>query len=317
MPIEYQILCALGLDFAFGDPRWLPHPVRLMGTTALWLENIWRRLIANERAAGIATVLSLLAVTGGATAGLLRALAAIHPLAQTVGSILLLYTSVAVTDLARHSKAVYRALTAGDLALARERVAMIVGRDTAALDEAGVARAAVESVAESMVDGVTAPLFFAFLAGPVGAMLYKAVNTMDSTFGYKNDRYKKFGWAPARLDDLANFLPARLTGLLVPLAASLLGLDGRASWRIFCRDRLNHASPNSAHTEAGVAGALRIQLGGTNLYFGKPVTKPTMGEPLTPIRAAHILAANRLLYCTTLLAVALGVARRLTVDFLA
>ncbi len=307
MAIEYQILCALGLDFLLGDPRWLPHPVRLMGAAALWFEKAWRRLLASERAAGVCTVLSLLAVTGGATVGLLRALAVLHPWAATAGSIILLYTSVAVTDLARHSRAVYRALATGDLALARERVAMIVGRDTAALDQAGVARAAVESVAESMVDGVTAPLFFAFLAGPVGAMLYKAVNTMDSTFGYKNERYKEFGWAPARLDDLANFLPARATGLLVPVAALFLGLDARASWRIFRRDRLNHASPNSAHTEAGVAGALGVELGGTNLYFGKPVVKPTIGDPLRPVAPADILAANRLLHLTTLLAVAAGV----------
>ena len=308
MRSEYQILCAIGLDLLLGDPRWLPHPVRLMGSTALWFEKVWRRLITNERLAGVATVLSVLTVTGLATTALLRGLAALHPWAATAGSILLLYTSVAVTDLARHSRAVYRALAKGDLTLARQRVGMIVGRDTAALDEAGVARATVESVAESMVDGVTAPLFFAFLAGPPGAMLYKAVNTMDSTFGYKNDRYRNFGWAPARLDDLANLLPARMTGLLVPLAALLLGLDGRGSLRIFCRDRLNHASPNSAHTEAGVAGALRIQLGGTNLYFGKPVVKPTIGDPLRPVASGDILAANRILFLTTLLFTGLALA---------
>ena len=308
MEIQYQILCALGLDLVLGDPRWLPHPVRLIGVTALGLEKVWRRLLGNGRSAGFFTMLSVLVVTGVATLALLQALSLIHPWAGTAGSILLLYTSVAVTDLARHSKAVFRALAKNDLALARQRVAMIVGRDTAALDEAGVARAAVESVAESMVDGVTAPLFFAFLAGPVGAMLYKAVNTMDSTFGYKNDQYKKFGWAPARLDDLANFLPARLTGLLVPLAALLLGLDARNSLRIFRRDRLNHASPNSAHTEAGVAGALRIQLGGTNLYFGKPVVKPTIGDPLRPVASGDILAANRILFLTTLLFTGLALA---------
>lgn len=159
-----------------------------------------------------------------------------------------------------------------------------------------------------MVDGVTAPLFFAFLAGPLGALLYKAINTMDSTFGYKNDRYQRFGWTSAKIDDLANFIPARITGLLVPVAALLTGLNARNSWKIFRRDRLNHTSPNSAHTEAGVAGALGIQLGGSNIYFGKTVNKPTIGEPLQPITAAHIPATNRLLFLTTLLAMLLGLA---------
>jgi len=308
MPMAYLLLAALALDFALGDPRWLPHPVRLMGSMALGFETLWRRLIANERAAGILTVLSVLTATGLATLALLWAAWQLHPWAATACAVFLIYTAIAARDLARHSHAVYDALIANDLPLARQRVGMIVGRDTASLDEAGVARAAVESVAESMVDGVTAPIFFAILGGPVGAMLYKAINTMDSTFGYKNDRYRNFGWAAARLDDLANFIPARLTGLLVPVAALLLGLDARNSWRIFRRDRLNHASPNSAHTEAGVAGALGVQLGGTSLYFGQPVTKPSIGEPLAAVSPRHILAANRLLFATTLLAAALGMA---------
>ena len=310
MGLEYQIIAALALDFVFGDPRWLPHPVRLIGNSAIRLEKAWRKLLTTERLAGFCTMLSLLAATGIATTGILSIASLIHPVAETICSIFLLYTTLAVTDLARHAKAVYEALVENNLELARKRVGMIVGRDTSALDEAGVAQAAVESVAESMVDGVTAPLFFAFLAGPTGAMLYKAINTMDSTFGYKNDQYKNFGWGPAKLDDLANFIPARITGLLVPMAALLAGLNWKNSCKIFCRDRLNHASPNSAHTEAGVAGALCVQMGGSNVYFGKTVTKPLIGDPLQPTRASHILAANRLLYLTTLLAVALGMTLR-------
>ncbi|MDH3393513.1 MAG: adenosylcobinamide-phosphate synthase CbiB [Desulfobulbaceae bacterium] len=306
MRLEYQIVAALLLDLLLGDPRWLPHPVRLIGNGAIFLEGVWRRLFTNEYLAGFATTLSVLAATTLATASLLYGTALIHPWAETVCSILLIYTTIAVTDLARHARAVYEALAENNLPLARRRVGMIVGRDPSVLDESGVARATVESVAESMVDGVTAPLFFAFVAGPMGAMLYRAINTMDSTFGYKNERYQKFGWTPAKLDDLANFIPARLTGLLVPLAAWLTGMDAKNSWKIFRRDRLNHTSPNSAHTEAGVAGALGVQLGGSNIYFGKTVTKPTIGEPLTPVAPAHIPAANRLLFLTTLLAMLVG-----------
>lgn len=160
----------------------------------------------------------------------------------------------------------------------------------------------MESVAESLVDGVTAPLFYAFLFGPAGAMAYKAINTADSMFGYKNERYREFGWAGARLDDLANFIPARITAFLIPVAAFLFGLNGHNSWRILLRDRKNHASPNSGHTEAAVAGALEVQLGGSNIYFGKVVEKPTIGDEGQQISPRHILLANRLMLATTILA---------------
>jgi adenosylcobinamide-phosphate synthase len=160
----------------------------------------------------------------------------------------------------------------------------------------------VESVAESTVDGLTAPLFWAIIGGPLGALLYKAGNTMDSTFGYKNERYRHFGWAPARLDDLLNFLPARLSGVLMVVAAFILGLDGRRAWRIFRRDRLRHASPNSGHTEAAAAGALGLQFGGSNHYFGEVVVKPTIGDPGQMVEAGHILRINRLFITSAVLA---------------
>ena len=306
MRLEYQIIAALILDFAFGDPRWLPHPVRLIGNLALFCEKLWRRAIKNEYLAGFCTTISVLAATWLATTAFLHVAAQIHPYAESICSIFIIYTGIAVTDLAKHAKAVYRALEKKDLQLARERVSMIVGRETSVLDEEGVAKAAVESVAESIVDGVTAPLFFAFLAGPTGIIVYKAVNTMDSTFGYKNEQYKKFGWIPAKIDDVANFIPARITGLLVVAATFLAGMDYRNSWKIFRRDRLNHSSPNAAHTEAGVAGALGVQLGGSNIYFGKVVEKPTIGDPARTIAASHIIQTNKLLYLTTLLAIAIG-----------
>jgi len=293
-----QIILAALLDQLWGDPRRLPHPVRLIGSAGITLENLFRKTGLPLKAAGILTLFLLLAISGGAVLLLLYSAQCLHPLAGTAVSILILYTTIAARDLARHSMAVYEALQIRDLAEARRRVGMIVGRDTDQLSEEEVARAAVESVAESMVDGVCAPIFYAFVGGPAAAMLYKAINTADSMFGYKNDRYREFGWAAARLDDLANFIPARLTGLLVPLAALLLGLDAGSSWRIFRRDRKKHSSPNSGHGEAAVAGALGIRLGGGSMYFGRVVVKPTIGDARQQISAGHILAANRLMLLT-------------------
>jgi len=269
-----------------------------MGRLGMTLEAFSRKTGLPLQAAGILTLALLLACTWSATALLLYGAGRIHPLAATAMAVYLLYTTIAARDLCRHSRAVHDALINGDLPKARRRVGMIVGRETAGLNEEEVARAAVESVAESMVDGVCAPLFYAFIGGPAAAMLYRAVNTADSIFGYKNERYEQFGWAAARLDDLANFIPARLTGLLVPVAALLLRLDARSAWRILRRDRKNHASPNSGHGEAAVAGALGIRLGGSSTYFGRVVEKPTIGEARQTIVAAHILAANRLMLLT-------------------
>ena len=301
--LEYQILIAILLDQLLGDPRWLPHPVRLMGAACLRGERLTRAVLP-PRMAGICTVAVILGLTGLSVWSLITVATVIHPWLGTAASILLLYTTIAPRDLVRHSTEVHAALRNGDLPEARQRVSMIVGRDTANLDEAGVARAAVESVAESMVDGVTAPLFFALLGGPLAAMLYKAINTMDSMFGYKNERYLDFGWAAARLDDLANFVPARLTSLMIPAAAFPLRLDPKRSLLILLRDRFAHASPNSGHSEAAVAGALGVQLGGPNSYFGTVVEKPAIGDATRPLEAQDILRANRLMllsYALTLL----------------
>jgi adenosylcobinamide-phosphate synthase len=227
-------------------------------------------------------------------------------------AIVLIYTTIAAKDLAIHGLKVYRPLSAGDLAEARRQVSMLVGRDTERLDETGVARAAVESIAENVVDGVTAPLFFAALFGPIGAVVYRATNTLDSMFGYKNERYARFGWASARLDDVANYLPARLTGPLVALAALLLGERPIGSLRILLRDGKAHTSPNAGLPEAAFAGALGVQLGGPSFYFGQsePVEKPTIGEPLQPLEAEHIRRASRLMIATAVLtAIALVGAR--------
>lgn len=302
IPPVLQIYAALLLDQLLGDPRWLPHPIRLLGWFASVLEKVFRTICPSLRLAGIITVILLVGTTASAVVSLLQLTTKIHPFMGTMCGIVIMYTSFAARDLWKHSQAVYEALKAENLEEARRKVGLIVGRDTTDLSEKEVARAAVESVAESLVDGVTAPLFYAFLFGPAGAMAYKAINTADSMFGYKNGRYREFGWAGARLDDLANFIPARITAFLIPVAAFLLGLNGHNSWRILLRDRKNHASPNSGHTEAAVAGALEVQLGGSNIYFGKIVEKPTMGDEDQQITPRHILLANRLMLATTILA---------------
>jgi len=301
MPPILQIYIALLLDQLLGDPRWLPHPIRLIGWFASVLEKVLRTICPPLRLAGIVTIILLVGTTAGTVVCLVQLATKIHPFLGTLCGIIIMYTSFAARDLWKHSKAVYDALQEENLGEARRKVGLIVGRDTTNLSEKEVARAAVESVAESLVDGVSAPLFYAFLFGPAGAMAYKAINTADSIFGYKNERYRDFGWAGARLDDLANFIPARITAFLIPAAALLLGLNGRNSWRILLRDRKNHASPNSGHTEAAVAGALEVQLGGSSIYFGKIVKKPTIGDDSQQIMPEHILLANKLMLVTAIL----------------
>ena len=299
MRLEYQILAAVAVDLALGDPQWLPHPVRGIGRLALCLEAPSRRLLGSTRLAGLAASLLTYAAVGAAAWGTIRAAAAVDPLAGDIASILVIYASIAARDLARHSMAVFRALTAGDLVEARRHVGAIVGRDTDRLDEPGVIRAAVESVAESTVDGVTAPLLFAVVAGPVGAIVYRAVNTLDSMFGHRDDRYRQFGWAAARIDDWANFIPARCTAPLVCLAAALLRLRPGLALRTMLRDARKHASPNAGWTEAAMAGALGVQLGGVNYYDGQPLEKPAIGEALVPLSARHIRLANSLMFVAT------------------
>lgn len=316
MRLEYQILAAIVLDLILGDPRWFPHPVKLIGRFASALESPMRRTIGNARLAGIATALVVIGTMGVATALLIMGAYRINPICGSVVSILLLYTTFAARDLASHSAAVYRALKKGDLEHAKYRVSWMVGRDTDCLDESGIVRAAVESVAENTVDGVTAPLFFAALGGPAGAMIYKAINTLDSTFGYKNERYIDFGWASAKIDDLANYLPARLTAPVVVLAACLMKLRPANALRICLRDSRKHASPNSGITEAAFAGAMGVQLGGLLHRKGKPVEMPRLGEPIVELQPAHLKRVNALMLATMVLSAAGFVGLRLGFTYL-
>ncbi len=311
MRLEYQILLAVPLDLLVGDPRWMPHPVRLIGRFAIFAEEPFRKMIKSPRIAGAATAFVVVTATLVVSWTLLYGAGAVHPYAGDLVSILLLWTGIAAKDMVTHSSEVVDALNSGSLHEARRRVGMICGRDTESMDESGIARATVESVAENMVDGVVAPLFFAAIGGAVGILVYKAVNTLDSTFGYKNEKYLEFGWASAKFDDIANFIPARLTALLVPVAAMFLLHNPGRSLRVFLRDRLKHPSPNAGQAEAAVAGALGIQLGGLSHYSGVPANKPLLGDPLMSVGREHVVRANALLLITSGLALVLLLGARL------
>jgi adenosylcobinamide-phosphate synthase len=304
MRLEYQILIALLLDLAFGDPRWFPHPVRLIGRLITSLEGPARRAISDARVAGAVTALTVILLAAVATAVLIGIAGQIHPLLGDAAGILVLYTTLAARDLARHSLAVYEALEKFDLAEARRLVSWMVGRDTERLTEREVVRAAVESVAENTVDGIIAPLFFATLFGPVGAMAYKAINTLDSMIGYRNESYIDFGRTAARIDDAANYVPARLSAPILTAAAALLGFPASATWRVAWRDGQKNLSPNAGIAEAAFAGALGVRLGGVMERRGRPVDQPEIGDPVAPLAREHIPAANRLMFVGTIIAAA-------------
>ena len=300
------LLIGFCLDLLLGDPHWAPHPVRAIGALIAGLEKLLRKMLpkspAGELAGGVALVLLTLAIPTGLTVLLLWACNLVSPWLALAVESLLSYQLLATKSLAAESRKVYDTLKTGDLDQARYAVSMIVGRDTASLDEAGVARAAVETVAENASDGVIAPLIFLAIGGAPLGMFYKAANTMDSMVGYKNDQYLYFGRAAAKFDDILNLIPARVAGVLMCLGGAAAGYDGKNAWRIFIRDRKNHKSPNSAHTEAACAGALQLRLAGPNYYFGQLVEKPYIGDDQRPIEPLDILRSGRILYATAFFA---------------
>ena len=302
------------LDALLGDPRRIPHPIVAMGNAIAWLEPRLRAAFpdtpSGARRAGVVLVAVLCAGSFGATWCLIAVAGLVHPLLGFAVETWLCYQALAACELRRQSMRVVRELTREGLPAARRAVGMIVGRDTEALDERGVLKAAVETVAENTADGVVGPLVYLIVGGAPLGMLYKAVNTMDSMVGYKNERYLDFGRAAARVDDVLGFIPARLAALCMIAAAPAAGLSAKGAWRIWRRDRFNHASPNSAQTESAMAGALGVELAGSAVYFGKLVEKPTMGDATRPIKREDVRRANRLMVLASALSlVVLGGAR--------
>lgn len=307
------LLLGFVLDLLIGDPYWMPHPVRLIGR---WIDFLDHRLlggegrkrdIQKEHLRGVLLVL-LVVVPAAAGAAVLQILAyrANLWLGMALETIFT-YQLLAAKCLKTESMKVYDRLKEHDLEGARAAVSMIVGRDTTRLDEAGVTRATVESVSENTSDGELAPMFYLAIAGPIGGFFYKAVNTLDSMVGYRNERYQYFGMPAAKLDDWVNFIPARVTAMLMILASYLLGKDfsGKNAWRIFRRDRYLHPSPNSAQLESACAGSLGLCLAGSAIYFGRELQKDTLGDALREIESEDIVRVNRLLYATSFLGIGL------------
>lgn len=292
---------AFALDLLLGDPPTWPHPVRWMGAAVRALEPRLRERLPPP-AAGCLLVAILVPGTWLLASAAVALAGALGPGFATVLEALLLWTCFSSRSLLDAAQAVRRPLARGDLETARRRVGMIVGRETDRLDADGVARAAVETVAENLVDGVLAPLFFALLGGAPLAVTYKMVNTLDSMVGYRNPRYILFGRCAARLDDLANYLPARLAVPVIALAASLLGRRGRGAWCCAWRDGRKSSSPNAGLPEAAFAGALGVRLGGPSRYHGRKVEKPFIGEEFRPVRADDIGRACQLMLVTVLIA---------------
>ncbi len=314
------ILLMLGgfiLDGIFGDPAWLVHPVVIMGKAITALEKFLRKRLPNtpegERLGGRILAMALPVGTLLITGGVCWLFYRISPILGFAIELLWCAQALAAKGLAQESTNVYRELVKGDLPASRRAVSRIVGRDTAELTSEGVTKAAVETVAENASDGVIAPLFYMMLGGAPLALVYKAINTMDSMVGYKNEKYLNFGRAAAKLDDAANYLPSRIAALLWIASAALTDNDAKSAWRIWRRDRRKHASPNSAQTESACAGALNVQLAGPATYFGKYCDKPTIGDAVRAIEPGDILRANKMMYTASLLGLAAAVLVRILV----
>lgn len=308
-------MCGLLLDLLFGDPRWMPHPVVAMGKMITGLEKTLRKRFGKtprgELCAGACLAVFLPVFWFAVPTLCLWGLGLLHPLLRFFLHAFWCWQVLALHDLRKESMAVYERLRAGDLPGARHAVSYIVGRETAQLSAEGVTKAAVETVAENTSDGVVAPLLFLAIGGAPLGLAYKAINTMDSMIGYKTPRYLFFGRAAAKLDDAANFVPARLTALLMILCCAAPGFSMRGAFRVWRRDRFHQPSPNAGQAEAACAGGLGVQLGGPARYFGVAVEKKTIGDALRPITPEEIRRANVLLYGTSLLAAVLFLGLRL------
>lgn len=297
------------IDCLVGDPYCIPHPVIGIGKWISFFDRKLRRGNSNPKdiSRGVLTVILVALISTLIPALVLLLAWCIHPLVCLAVNSIMCWQILAARQLFKEGRKVQRALEKGDTEGARYAVSMIVGRDTEVLDEDGIARAAVETVAENASDGVIAPLCWMILFGAVGGFFYKSINTMDSMLGYKNEKYLYFGRAAAKTDDFVNYIPARLSGLLMVITAPLVGLDAKNAWKIFRRDRYKHASPNSAQTEAACAGALRLRLAGDAIYGGVVHKKEYIGDPIKEIHPKDITRAGRLMYAASVLMLLMGV----------
>ncbi len=301
--LGYKFLAVCFLDVILGDPRWFPHPVRVMGSVIHRGEQLIFALCQSafaKKSAGMVLALGLPCGCYVLVQEMIRYMDSLNEIFGILTWIVVGYTTLAARDLWDHAMGVYRAMTEHGLPAARLAVGRLVGRDTASLSEPDVVRAAIESVSENTSDGIAAPLFYLALGGPSLAMAYKAVNTLDSMIGYRNARYQDFGWASARLDDLANWIPARLTAVSINVAAAFLLGRGRISWRTCWRDARKHSSPNSGWPEAAMAGALGVQLGGVNEYGGLVEKRATLGDSGRPLISSLIPLTLQIMTCASL-----------------
>lgn len=302
------IISAYLLDLIMGDPRWFPHPVRGIGRLITFLERKLRtdRKTYLLRIKGVALAIIVVGVCAFSTYTLLYSLKRITPVLEIAVWILLGYTSLACGDLFSHAKAILKKLENKDMEEARKKLSLIVGRDTSNLSEGKIITATIESIAESSNDGIIAPLFYLILGGPVLALSYKAINTLDSMVGHRDEKYRDFGWFSARLDDVANFIPARITGILIATSSLLLGYGFQNSFKMMHRDGQKHPSPNSGISEAAMAGALGVQLGGPSKYGGKLLVKPYIGEEKNSVQPVLINKALNVTFLASTIMVIIG-----------
>ena len=300
-----SIYAAFILDCILGDPYWFPHPVRWIGRIISIIETLVRRVTSSSRGlkiGGIVLTITVSLFTYFLSFGILLIAKQAHIWLYHSLNVLMLWTCLAAKCLSQEALKVHDALKKKDLVLGRKLLSYIVGRDTGRLGEDEITRAVVETVGENTSDGIIAPLFYMFVGGAPLALAYKAINTMDSMIGYKNEKYQHLGWASAKLDDIVNYVPARISAFFIALAAFILKLDYKNSFQMIKRDGRNHSSPNSGYPEAAVAGALGIKLGGSNYYFGKLIHKPIIGDSLRQIAIEDIRSTIRLMYGCLLIA---------------
>lgn len=314
----YSLLIGFVIDILIGDPHWILHPVCLIGWLISGTEKVLRKISCktpkSRFVCGMIQTVIVLLLSFFVPFIILFVSQKISVYLYIAVQSIMCWQIIAAKSLKKESMRVYYELANGSLEGAREKLSWIVGRDTQNLDRPHVIRAAVETVAENTSDGVTAPIFYLLIGGAPLGFLYKAVNTLDSMTGYKNEQYIDFGKFAARLDDIVNFIPSRITSLVMIAASFFAGLDAKNAARIFLRDRKKHQSPNSACTEAACAGALRVQLAGNSYYFGKLVKKPVIGDNLRAIELEDIKRANRLMYITTLLFMLIGAGIRIMIS---